>query len=40
MFQKISAGATKNMSDADQDKFGQEHGIKRVGPPLSYAKKG
>jgi hypothetical protein len=28
MFQKISAGATKNMSDADQDKFGQEHGIK------------
>lgn len=39
MFQKISAGATKNMSEADQDKFREEHGIKRVGPPLTYTKK-
>jgi mannose-6-phosphate isomerase-like protein (cupin superfamily) len=39
MFCKISEGITKNMTDAQQDQFRQEHGIKRVGPPLTYFKK-
>jgi mannose-6-phosphate isomerase-like protein (cupin superfamily) len=39
MFRKISEGATKNMTEAQQDQFRQEHGIKRVGPPLTYFKK-
>ncbi len=32
MFKKISEGATKGMSEEDQDRFREEHGIKRVGP--------
>ncbi|MGZ3851875.1 MAG: cupin domain-containing protein [Flavisolibacter sp.] len=39
MFRKISDGATKNMTEAEQDKFREEHGIKRVGPPLTNLKK-
>jgi len=39
MFTKISEGATKNMTEQQQDKFREEHGIKRVGPPLTYFKK-
>ena len=39
MFKKISEGATKNMSEEEQDKFREEHGIKRIGPPLKYFKK-
>ncbi len=39
MFSKISQGLTKNMTEAEQDKFRHEHGIKRVGPPLTYFKK-
>jgi mannose-6-phosphate isomerase-like protein (cupin superfamily) len=39
MFRKIGEGATKDMSEADQERFREEHGIKRVGPPLTYAKK-
>jgi mannose-6-phosphate isomerase-like protein (cupin superfamily) len=38
MYNKISDGFTKNMSVAEQDKFREEHGIKRVGPPLANAK--
>ena len=36
---KIAAGATKNMSEEEQDKFREEHGIKRVGPALKDFKK-
>ncbi|MFL5740971.1 MAG: cupin domain-containing protein [Flavisolibacter sp.] len=39
MFKKISEGFTKNMSEAEQDQFREEHGIKRVGPPLDHFKK-
>lgn len=39
MFQKISEGATKNMSEEEQDKFREEHDLKRVGPPLKNFKK-
>lgn len=38
MFKKISEGATKGMSEGDQDKFREEHGIKRVGPPIKIFK--
>ncbi|QMW07087.1 cupin domain-containing protein [Spirosoma foliorum] len=37
-FQKISAGALKNLSEADQDKFREAHGFKRVGPPINQLK--
>jgi mannose-6-phosphate isomerase-like protein (cupin superfamily) len=39
MFRKISEGLTKNMTEEQQDKFREEHGIKRIGPPLTYFKK-
>ncbi len=39
MFKKISEGVTKNMNEEQQDKFRHEHGIKRIGPPLTYFKK-
>lgn len=39
MFHKISQGITKNMTEAEQDKFREVHGIKRVGPPINYFKK-
>ncbi|GAB3011812.1 cupin domain-containing protein [Spirosoma pulveris] len=38
-FQKVSEGALKTMSEADQDKFREEHGFKRVGPPINQLKK-
>jgi hypothetical protein len=39
MFKKISEGATRNITtDEDKDKFFEEHGLKRVGPPLTYSK--
>ena len=39
MFKKISEGVAKNMTEEEQDKFREEHGIKRVGPPLTNFKK-
>ncbi len=39
MFKKIAAGATKNLSEAEQEKFREEHGLKRVGPPIKNVKK-
>ena len=39
MLRKISEGLTKNMTEEQQDKFREEHGIKRIGPPLTYFKK-
>jgi mannose-6-phosphate isomerase-like protein (cupin superfamily) len=39
MFKKISEGATRNITtDEGKDKFFQEYGLKRVGPPLTYSK--
>ncbi len=39
MFKKIAAGATKNLSETEQEKFREEHGLKRVGPPIKNVKK-
>jgi len=38
-FTKIGEGVTKNMTEEEQDKFRQEHGFKRVGPPIKNFKK-
>ena len=38
LFQKISNGQTKGMTEEQQDKFREEHGFRRVGPPLTYSK--
>ncbi|MGZ5134024.1 MAG: cupin domain-containing protein [Flavitalea sp.] len=38
-FQKVSAGIPRNMSEEEQDKFREEHGFKRVGPPIKDFKK-
>ena len=39
MFKDISEGANKNVkTDEEKDKFFQEYGLKRVGPPLTYSK--
>ena len=38
-FRKISQGATRNMSEAEQDAFREAHGFKRVGPPLRQTKR-
>ncbi|MFD1871483.1 cupin domain-containing protein [Hymenobacter bucti] len=37
-FRKISQGATRTMSEAEQDAFREAHGFKRVGPPLKQLK--
>ncbi len=37
-FRKISAGALKGLSEEDQEKFREEHGFKRVGPPIKDLK--
>lgn len=39
MFKKIAAGVTKNLSEEEQDKFREEHGLRRVGPPIKHFKK-
>jgi hypothetical protein len=39
MFKKISEGATKNMTEEEQNNFRHEHGIKKVGPALTNFKK-
>jgi len=38
-FLKISQGATKNMTEAEQDQFREAHGFKRVGPPIKDFKR-
>lgn len=37
-FRKISQGATRGLSEAEQDTFREAHGFKRVGPPLKQLK--
>jgi mannose-6-phosphate isomerase-like protein (cupin superfamily) len=39
LFTKISEGAGKNMSEEEQNKFREEHGIRKVGPPIKDFKK-
>lgn len=38
-FTKVSEGVAKNMTEEEQDKFREEHGFKRVGPPIKNFKK-
>lgn len=38
-FRKIGEGVTKNMTEAEKDKFRQEYGHKSVGPPINHWKK-
>jgi mannose-6-phosphate isomerase-like protein (cupin superfamily) len=38
-FTKISEGAVKGMTEEEQDKFRENHGFKRVGPPIKNFKK-
>ena len=38
-FTKVSQGAAKGMTEEQQDKFREEHGFKRVGPPITNFKK-
>jgi mannose-6-phosphate isomerase-like protein (cupin superfamily) len=38
-FTKVSQGAAKGMTEAEQDKFREDHGFKRVGPPIKNFKK-
>jgi mannose-6-phosphate isomerase-like protein (cupin superfamily) len=37
-FNKMSAGASKNMSEEQKNKFVEEHGFKIVGPPIKQLK--
>lgn len=39
LFQKISEGKLKGFTEEEQKEVMQEHGIKRIGPPLTYMKK-
>gem|GEM_PF-6904988 len=39
MFNKISEGVTKNMTEEEIAKFRDAHGTKKVGPPLKCFKK-
>ena len=38
-FTKVSEGAAKGMTEENLDKFREEHGFKRVGPPISNFKR-
>lgn len=38
-FTKVSEGAAKGLTEEQQDKFREEHGFKRVGPPIKNFKK-
>jgi cupin domain len=38
MFTKISQGATKGMTEEQQNQFRHEHGIEKVGPALTNFK--
>jgi mannose-6-phosphate isomerase-like protein (cupin superfamily) len=38
-FIKLSQGAAKNFSEEQQNKFREEHGFKKVGPPITDFKK-
>ncbi|MET0244007.1 MAG: cupin domain-containing protein, partial [Flavitalea sp.] len=38
-FTKLGQGVAKNMTEAEQDQMREEHGFKRVGPPIKNLKK-
>jgi mannose-6-phosphate isomerase-like protein (cupin superfamily) len=38
-FIKVSEGVAKNMTEEELDRFREEHGFRRVGPPIKYFKK-
>ena len=38
-FTKVSKGAAKGLTEEQQDKFREDHGFKRVGPPIKNFKK-
>jgi mannose-6-phosphate isomerase-like protein (cupin superfamily) len=38
LFKAVSQGVLKNMTEEERDKFRQEHGLKNVGPALTYDK--
>jgi len=38
-FTQVSQGATKNMTEEEQDTFREAHGFKRVGPAIKNFKK-
>lgn len=37
-FTKMSQGLGKNLTEAERDKFREDHGFKRVGPPIKQLK--
>jgi mannose-6-phosphate isomerase-like protein (cupin superfamily) len=37
-FKKLSAGVAKNMTEEERNKMRKEHGVEKVGPPLTYLK--
>lgn len=37
-FKKISEGVGKNMTEEERNKFSEEYGMKRLGPPLTFSK--
>ena len=37
-FKKLSKGIARDMSEEERDNLRKEHGLKRVGPPLTYLK--
>jgi len=37
-FQKLSAGVAKNMTEEERNNMRKEHGVEKVGPPLTYLK--
>ena len=37
-FKKLSKGVARNMSEKERDDLRKEHGVERVGPPLTYLK--
>ena len=39
LFQQISEGKLKNLTEEERAKINHEHGVKKVGPPLIYQKK-
>jgi mannose-6-phosphate isomerase-like protein (cupin superfamily) len=37
-FKKLSEGVAKNMSEEERNNMRKEHGVEKVGPPLTYLK--
>jgi uncharacterized RmlC-like cupin family protein len=37
-FKKLSEGVAKNMTEEERNNMRKEHGVEKVGPPLTYLK--